>query len=297
MNYEGQICRAPMERASYMLPVSVGCAYNQCKFCMLFKHLKYRKLDLLTIEKEILRVKKMGGNPKRVFLGDGNAFGLDADRLIIISKMLKNNFEDIQGINMDSTISNIKEKSDEELAALREAGIDCLYIGIESGLDDVLEMMKKDHTLDEAYEQIERVKSFGFSYAAHIMTGVAGKGRGRENAEKTAAFLNSTKPVSVTNFSMFVHKNAPLYRDIEAGKFEPADELECLMESRRLIELLSVEGLEFDGFNDFIEFRVRGTLPQDREKMLAKIDKEIQDLKETEPVVAYIDDEPWDTYI
>jgi len=165
MNYEGQICRAPMERASYMLPVSVGCAYNQCKFCMLFKHLKYRKLDLLTIEKEILRVKKMGGNPKRVFLGDGNAFGLDADRLIIISKMLKNNFEDIQGINMDATISNIKEKSDEELAALREAGIDCLYIGIESGLDDVLEMMRKDHTLDEAYEQIERVKAFGFRYS------------------------------------------------------------------------------------------------------------------------------------
>lgn len=76
MNYEGQICRAPMERASFMLPVMVGCSYNRCKFCNLFRHLNYRELPLKQIEGELKRVREAGGSPKRIFLGDGNAFGL-----------------------------------------------------------------------------------------------------------------------------------------------------------------------------------------------------------------------------
>ena len=78
-------------------------------------------------------------------------------------------------------------------------------------------------------------------YDAHIMTGVAGRGRGTENAEKTAEFLNVTRPRHVINFSMFLHQEAPLYRDIEQGNFLPADELENLMEEKCLLEHLQVE--------------------------------------------------------
>ena len=125
------------------------------------------------------------------------------------------------------------------------------------------------------------------------MTGIAGKGRGSENAVATAEFLNRTKPESITNFSMFVHKDAPIYTEIEAGTFEPADELECLKEERRLIELLDMDGVDFDGFNDFIQVRIRGKLPQDREKMLEKLDKEIKKLEAQKPVVAYIEETIW----
>ena len=71
MNYEGQICRAPMERSSFMLPVTVGCPYNQCKFCNLFRHLRYRELPAEKIEEELKRVKDIGGSPTKIFLGDG----------------------------------------------------------------------------------------------------------------------------------------------------------------------------------------------------------------------------------
>ena len=81
MEYEGRICRAPMERASFMLPVMVGCSYNKCKFCNLFRRLKYRELPLEQIEAELLRVKRLGGSPKTVFLGDGSAFDLHTTRL------------------------------------------------------------------------------------------------------------------------------------------------------------------------------------------------------------------------
>lgn len=60
MEYEGRICRAPMERASYMLPVMVGCSYNKCKFCNLFRDLKYRELPLEQVEEELQRVNESG---------------------------------------------------------------------------------------------------------------------------------------------------------------------------------------------------------------------------------------------
>lgn len=288
MNYEGQICRAPMERASYMLPVAVGCSYNRCKFCMLFKHLKYRELPLIQVEEELKRVQRAGGFPKRIFLGDGNAFGLETSRLLKILYMIRSYFPDFESVNMDATVTNIRLKSDEELRKLYSAGVRHLYLGIESGLDDVLKFMDKDHSLSEAYEAIQRIQEARMVYDAHIMTGAAGKGRGICSAQKTAEFFNRTKPRRIINFSMFLHKEAPLYQDIEAGRFKPASELENLQEEKRLLELLSVENLEYDGFHDFIEYRVRGRLPENRKSMIDSLEKCIEKYLTKDEVIAII---------
>lgn len=289
MKYEGWICRAPMERASFMLPVAVGCSYNACKFCTLFKHMKYRELPMEQIEEEILRVKNAGGNPKRVFLGDGNAFGLKTEKLLTILNMICTNFPACEGINMDATVTNIQEKTDEELKQLKAAGVDELYLGIETGLDDVLKFMIKDHDLQQVYEAIDRLHVAGLQYDSHMMTGIAGKGRGIENAIALAEFYSRTKPRKIVNFSLFLHREASLYKDIESGRFKPADELENLMEERKLLELLEAENIKYDGFHDFSGVRVRGTLPQDKEKMLAKLDKAIEEQRKKEPVYAYVD--------
>lgn len=279
MEYEGQICRSPMERGSYMLPVAVGCSYNRCKFCMLFKHLTYRQLPLEQIEQELQRVKDAGGDPERVFLGDGNAFTLDTGRLLAILELIHRYFPSCHTVNMDATVTNISQKSDEELRQLAQEGVRHLYLGIESGLDDVLSLMEKDHDLDQAYRQIHRLHQAGMVYDAHMMTGVAGRGRGLENAQAIGAFFNRTRPSRIVNFSMFVHRSAPLYRDIEEGRFQPADELENLEEERLLLQLLEDWPLEYDGFHDHILFRVRGVLPRDRQKMLDKLDRQIEKQK------------------
>ena len=285
MQYEGQICRPPMERASYMLPVAVDCSYNACTFCTLFKHLSYRELPREQIEAEMQRVTAAGGNPKTVFLGDGNAFGLATEQLLWILERIHHYFPGCECVNMDATVTNISQKSDAELKALADQGVRGLYLGIESGLDDVLAFMRKDHNLQQAYEQIARLKAAGMVFNAHMMTGIAGKGRGIENAEATAEFFNRTQPEKVINFSIFHHKRAPLYRDIEAGRFVPADEQENLREERRLLELLDVPGLRYDGFHDVvIEQRFRGTLPRDKEKLLAQVDQAIA-YWETQPPV------------
>ena len=289
MEYEGQICRAPMERASYMLPVAVGCSYNACRFCMLFRHLRWRELPLEQVEAELKRVYAAGGAPKRIFLGDGNAFGLSTQRLLTILEMIHRYFPSVEGINMDATVTNISEKSEEELGLLHRAGVDCLYLGIESGLEDVLRFMNKDHTLEQAYTQIERIQKLGYAYVAHIMTGISGKGRAEGNARALAQFINRTKPRSITNFSVFLHRRAPLWKEIESGRFAPAGEVENFREELLLLSLLDVDGLEYDGFHDIIEFRVRGSLPRDREKMLAKLDKAIQERENLPPVYAFVE--------
>lgn len=276
MEYEGQICRPPMERSSYMLPVAVGCSYNLCTFCTLFKHLQYRQLPREQIEAEMIRVKEAGGDPKTIFLGDGNAFGLSMEDLTWILEKIHHSFPSCEMVNMDATITNISHKSDEELKQLYDLGVRRLYIGIETGLDDVLRFMKKDHTLEQAYVQIARMQKAGLIFNAHMMTGIAGKGRGIENAEATAEFFNRTKPERVINFNVFHHKRAPLWKDIEAGRYEPADEQENLREERRLVELIDVPGMKYDAFHDVFEMRFRGTFPQDREKMLAQIDKAVE---------------------
>ena len=291
MNYEGQICRGPMERSSYMLPVAVGCSYNRCKFCTLFRHLKYRELPMEQIEAELERVRSLGGNPKHVFLGDGNAFGLATKRLLEITDLIHRYFPGCQAINMDGTITNIQAKSREELLALRKAGICHLYLGIESGLDDVLRYMGKDHNLDQAYRQIDRIQRAGFMFDAHIMTGIAGHGRGLENGTATAEFFNRTRPQRIINFSMFLFRSAPLFQEAQAKTFIPATELENLQEERLLLELLKTDGpLAYDGFHDRIEFRVRGTLPDDRKNMLNKLDLAIEGYRNHEPVIAVTDD-------
>lgn len=142
--------------------------------------------------------------------------------------------------------------------------------------------MKKDHTLEQAYTQIARMQAVGLIFNAHMMTGIAGKGRGIENAEATAEFFNRTKPEHVINFNIFHHKRAPLWKDIEAGRYTPADEQENLREERRFVELIEVPGMKYDGMHDVFELRFRGTFPKDKEKMLAQIDK----------AVAYWDSQP-----
>lgn len=290
MNYEGQICRAPMERASFMLPVMVGCSYNRCKFCNLFRHLKYRELPMAEIEAELKRVKDAGGKPQKIFLGDGNAFGLKSEHLFKILDLIHTYFPDCNCINMDATVTSIRKKSDEELERFYKHGVQHLYLGIESGLDDVLVFMEKDHNLSEAYEAVERLHKAGLIYDAHIMTGVAGKDRGEENARALAEFLNHTKPAHVVNFSMFLHKEVPLYRHVEDGSYIPADELESLKEERLLISLLK-EDILYDGFHDYIEVRTKGHLPGDKAKMLEKLDKVIADYEKKTPVYAYVQGE------
>lgn len=292
MEYEGQICRAPMERSSFMLPVMVGCSYNKCKFCNLFRHLKYRELPIKQIENELIRVKKLGGALKKVFLGDGSAFDLPTEHLLNVLKLINFYFPQINEINMDATVSGILKKNETELETLYKNGVRHLYIGIESGLDDVLIFMKKDHNMEEAQKAVERIKQIGYFFDAHIMTGVCGKNKGKENVIALSEFFNKWQPSRIINFSMFLHSEVPLYQDIIKGKYEPKDELSNLKEEAYLIEKLKPKSnIHYEGFHDFIKIRVQGHLPKDKDKMLLFLNSKIAIYEKRQPIYAFVNGE------
>ncbi|MBQ6439743.1 MAG: radical SAM protein [Mogibacterium sp.] len=295
MDYEGQICRAPMERAAYKLPVMVGCCYNQCRFCDLFKHLKFRIIPIEEVEADIRRVSEAGGSPRKIFLGDGSAFALRTDYLINILDLIHKYFPQCNEINMNATVTSILEKSDEELQILAENGVKHLYIGLESGLEDVLGFMNKGNTVEQLIEAVKRIRRYGMCFDAHIMTGAAGHGRGPENAAATARILTELGASSATNFSMFIHYETPLYEDMQLDRFTAASEYENLIEDRELIRLICEElgktggqSMKYEGFHDFISFHVWGTLPRDGDKMMSKLDKVISEYAERQDVLSVI---------
>ncbi len=270
MDYEGQICRSPFERGAYMLPVMVGCTHNKCKFCGLFKHLDFRILPFSQVKAEINKVSDLGGNPETVFLGDGNAFCLPTKNLLEIAEEIHKNFSNTRHINMDATVKNILSKSDDELRQLAEAGIYNLYVGIECGLDDVLQFMNKGNNLTEAKEAIFRLKSAGMTYSAHMMSGIAGKGRGVENAKALAEFYNETQPLNICNFDLGMHRSCELWEDYKQGNYDVSSASERFEEEEVLIDLIEAkEDMHYDAVFEAPPLRFIGTLPEDKEKLVA----------------------------
>ena len=146
MEYEGVICHPPMELGAFLLPVAVGCTHNQCTFCAFYKDKSFRIIPLEEVDAELTRASETGRAPRRIFLGDGNPFVLPADRLLTVLDVIRRHFPEMPPVHMDATVANVAGKSDEELRALRLAGVQKLYIGLECGDESALSKLQKGFT-------------------------------------------------------------------------------------------------------------------------------------------------------
>lgn len=273
MEYEGVICRPPMELGAFLLPVTVGCTHNRCTFCTFYKDTGFRVIPLEAVEAELVRCAGSGRTPRRIFLGDGNPFTLGADRLLEILAMIRRYFP-TPPVCMDATVANIAAKSDGELSALAGAGVEELYVGLECGVEESLAKLRKGFTLAQAREQAARLDRAGIACGAHLMLGTGGAGRGEETALRTAELLNEIRPKDAINVEMFIHRGTELYRQVQAGEFQPASALESLEEERLLLENIRVP-MKYDGFHGWHEFHVWGLLPEKKPAMLKKLDAAI----------------------
>ena len=158
MQYEGTTYRPPPEADSFLLQVTVGCAHNQCSFCAMYRDVKFRRIEMDQIEADLQEARSIFPNAERIFLVNGDAFVLNAQTLKEIARRVKRTFPECRTISMYASIRNIRNKSDKDLEALRRLGINDLYVGIESGWDEVLKRIHKGHTVSEAKQQIGRLQ-------------------------------------------------------------------------------------------------------------------------------------------
>lgn len=280
MKFTGSIYRPPLEAYTQLLQVTQGCAHNQCTFCTMYKNDKFCIENLEQIEKDVLELKSRVTSLKRIFLVNGDAFVLSARRLKAISDLLIKHFPMLETITMYASIANVRSKTDEELKMLKAARINDLWMGIETGHGPTLSLMNKDHDLEDAYQELERLNQAGIRHLHGLMIGIAGKDMGYENAVATAELLNKTKPSLIWICSTGVFEGSGLADLVDQGLYRPATEEELLEEEIHLLEHLDLDQVAFYSNHTTNTAKFYGTLPQDRDKMIDIIHETMENLPE-----------------
>ncbi|MBE6465057.1 MAG: radical SAM protein [Eggerthellaceae bacterium] len=285
MHLYGQNYRPPFEAQSQILQVTTGCSHNACAFCAMYRMTKYTESPLEEIEADLREIAYYRPNVTRIFLENGDAFGLPAERLLTIAEMIHSYLPNVASIGSYASIKNIIPKTDEELEALAKAGYEHINIGVESGLDDVIAYLKKGTTLADAREQMHRLNDAGLIFNVNIIFASAGPDRIEEHASACAALMNEVQPKLIAVSPIHADPGTPLYDDIASGRFT-----ECTLGQYVEEEILFVRQLEMEGDCGFFgqhvsnPVKVGGILPRDKEKLigwlesgLAAMPKELRD--------------------
>jgi radical SAM superfamily enzyme YgiQ (UPF0313 family) len=269
--YEGVVIRPPSEADSLILQYTIGCSHNRCIFCPAYKQKRFRIRSLVEMEQDIRGCLPACADTRRIFLADGDALAAPFPDLLSLFSLLRSSFPKLQRVGMYANAKNILGRSVEELRQLREAGLGILYLGIESGDDELLEWMKKGVTAAEMAEAGRRVKHAGIKLSVTVLLGIGGAGRSQEHARLTGELLSTIDPDYVGALTTMVVKGTPLYDLQQQGRFMLPSAFAILSE---LAEMLShtdmTRGLFFANHaSNYLPVRVR--MPSERDKAVELI--------------------------
>lgn len=284
MHTEGTLYRPPAEAGTFLLQVTAGCTHNACRFCNMYKEKAFHMIGeaiLMENLREEKRICHIYGRPhRRVFLMDGDVFSLSAGRLEEKLQLIRGYLPEIEVFSMYAAVRSIKSKSDADLLRLRDLGVNDLYIGVETGLDDVLQFMNKAVTLKETIRQLERLNQAGIHHRDLYMLGAAGAGRGVESGLAAAELINRCRPDMARFTTLTVFPGTALAEDVKTGRFTEAGEKENLMEEKTVLENITLPELHFWASHILNSTPVAGYMGKDREWMLKRISRQIEDFDE-----------------
>ena len=280
MNYNGNIYRPPIEAHTMLIPVTEGCTHNRCTFCNMYRNVPFRMWSLDEVENYVAEVKsrygRLADSIDRVYLLGADPFALSAEKLLERISLIKKYLPNVAVITMYARMDNIAHKSDEDLQRLKEAGVNDLYIGVECGLNDVLADLNKGYSADETREQCRRLNAVEISHCDLLMLGTAGKGRGLETAEATAALENEIKPTKILLNTMSAFEGTVLDKNIRDGRFIPATEKEILQEEYAFLQALELPDTYFWAIHPLDSVGVEGVLKTHKDRMLTKLGRAIE---------------------
>jgi coproporphyrinogen III oxidase-like Fe-S oxidoreductase len=216
--------------------------------------------------------------PKRIFLADGDAFVLPTEQLVRILRLLHAEFPGVERVSIYASALNVKRKSDADLRRIREAGLELVYIGLESGDDEVLRSVNKGATNQDNIGACLRLKASGFTVSPIIILGLGGTTRTQAHAKNTAATLNTIDPPYLAALTLMLVPGTKLHTEARQGTFHPLNPLETLEELRLLIDnLTGLTDCTFRTNHASNYLPLRGVLSRDRPRLLAAIDAVLAD--------------------
>ena len=273
MRYEGVVYRPPSEAGSLIIQLTIGCARNTCTFCAMFKEKQFRvrKLDEVVADLEEARRYYSHIKVRRIFLADGDALIVKTKDLLYILEQIHRLYPELERISAYGAPADVLMKSDEELRQLKEAGLDMIYIGAESGDDVVLADVKKGVTSAQLIEAGQKLKRAGMVVSITLISGLGGTARVKEHALGSARVISAIKPEYVGFLTLMVEPGTPLYDDWKAGKFQLLGPREVLQEMRLFVEEVDSEGTVFRANHASNYVPLKGTFNRDKEEMLRQI--------------------------
>jgi radical SAM superfamily enzyme YgiQ (UPF0313 family) len=273
MRYQGMVIRPPSEADSYILQVTYGCSHNQCSFCGTYGDKPFRVRPNEEVLEDIRWAHEEMPGTRRVFLADGNALVLSTPRLLEILDALVAAFPLLRRVGIYANARDILAKTDVDLAAFRQRKLETIYLGLESGSDEVLRRVQKGATAAEMIDAVQKLKRVGMRASVIALLGLGGVELSAEHAEQTGRVASAMDPEYLSLLTLMLVPGTELHRQWRTGDFVLPEPEALLREMRGMIA-------HMDGLTRCI-FRTNhasnylplaGTLSRDKEQLLATLD-------------------------
>ncbi|MEN8198702.1 MAG: radical SAM protein [Thermodesulfobacteriota bacterium] len=283
MNYDGDIIRPPSEADSIIIQVTVGCSHNRCSFCGAYRDKNFRLRSDEEILENISFAAKYCKGQKRVFLADGDGLILSQKRLLAVFALIKTKLPWVNRITLYGNAKAIRSKSVDELRELKEQGLHRIYMGLESGDDEVLAAVDKGETAGSMVAAAHQVKEAKIFLSVTVLLGLAGVEGSMQHARQTAAVLNRMAPKQIATLCLMPLANTPLGKDYARGDFQLPDSETMLLELRELLKNLDCERVQFMANHASNFLPLSGRLMRDRDSMITMIEQGLQGSRDLVP--------------
>jgi len=271
MRYKGSVYRPPSEARSLIVQVTYGCSHNTCAFCSMYKAKKFELRPMAEILEDFDMARQAYSKVGRIFLADGDALIRPAADLERILEYIAAKFPECERVTCYASPSSIHKRTPEELKRLRERNLTMVYMGLESGCDEVLKKMRKGHTAADIVAAGQKINAAGIELSVTAISGLGGVELWREHAMDTAAALSAMKPAYIGLLTLMVEPGTPMYDWVREGSFHLLDSRQVLEETALLVAQLDCEGAVFRMNHASNYLTLRGTLNEDKQALLQRI--------------------------
>ena len=273
LSYDYPLYRPPSEANSLIFQITLGCSFNVCSFCNMYRTKEYVERSWDEIKTEIDLAAKHMQDTRRIFLADGDALNLSTERMLQILDYLHTKFPKIERISCYAMPKNLLEKSSEELKKLYDAGLTMFYIGIESGSDEILKKVTKGATGQTIIKACQRAMNAGYIISCMIILGLGGKTHSKEHIDDTARVVNEISPQYLGALTLHIEDGI---RDEFMTKFTepfvPIDDADALVELENLVSKIEPKSpIIFRANHGSNAYPIGGTFPEDKKEILKKI--------------------------
>lgn len=277
LRYEGAVYRPPSEARSLIIQATLGCSHNKCTFCSMYKDKPFRARAFEDVENDLRYARSMYSHVRRIFLADGDALILSFDKLSRILLCIKELFPECERVGIYGTSKSINIKTLEELVELKKLGLGIIYLGLESGNEEILRRIKKGETAEDIVRAGKKVKESGILLSVTAISGLGSQELKDEHAVDTAKAFSAMKPDFIGFLALMVEREAELYKDVLNGNFKLLTPIEIVEEMILFLKNIDSEGSVFRSNHASNYFSLYGDLNKDIPSMLSELEEVLKD--------------------